>query len=140
MESGSLTTALRERGLRVTSQRLVINHVLNEIGDHATAEDVLAAVADRLPGVALPTVYATLDLLEDLGAVRRIAVPGRPVMYDPRTQPHHHSICRECGRVEDLDVTVDIAPAVGAATAQGFEARHAEVLVAGLCAACAARN
>ena len=93
-----LSAALRERGQRVTSQRLVIHRVLRELGAHATAETVLAAVADRLPGVSLPTVYATLDLLEELGAVRRVAVPGGPALFDPRTDPHHHMVCSVCGR------------------------------------------
>ena len=120
-----LSAALRERGQRVTSQRLVIHRVL-------------AAVADRLPGVSLPTVYATLDLLEDLGAVRRVAVPGGPALFDPRTDPHHHMVCSVCGRTEDVDAEVDLSAAERAAGAAGFDARHAEVLLRGVCARCAA--
>jgi Fe2+ or Zn2+ uptake regulation protein len=131
-----LSDALRRRNQRVTSQRLVIHRVLHELGRHATADDVLAAVADRLPGVSLPTVYATLDLLEELGAVRRVAVPGGPALFDPRTAPHHHLVCRACGRTEDLDADVDLTPALRAAGRHGFDARHGEVLVSGLCARC----
>src|SRR3954452_2740040 len=94
-----LGAVLRERGQRVTSQRLVIHRVLHELDAHATADDVLAAVADRLPGVSLPTVYATLELLDELGLARRVAVPGGPALYDPRTAPHHHLVCARCGRV-----------------------------------------
>jgi len=133
-----LSAALRERGQRVTSQRLVIHRVLQELGEHATAETVLVAVADRLPGVSLPTVYATLDLLEDLGAVRRVAVPGGPALFDPRTDPHHHMVCSVCGRTEDVDAEVDLSAAERAAGAAGFDARHAEVLLRGVCARCAA--
>jgi Fe2+ or Zn2+ uptake regulation protein len=133
-----LSDLLRARGMRVTTQRLVIHRVLHELGTHATAESMQAAIADRLPGVSLPTVYATLDLLEELGAVRRVAVPGGPALYDPRTAPHHHLVCRRCGTAEDLDAPVELAPVLAAAAAQGFEARHAEVVVAGLCSACAA--
>jgi Fe2+ or Zn2+ uptake regulation protein len=131
-----LSDTLRERGQRVTSQRLVIHRVLHELGRHATAEDVLGAVADRLPGVSLPTVYATLDLLEELGTVRRVAIPGGPALFDPRTAPHHHLVCRGCGRTEDLDADVDLTPAMRAAGRQGFDARHAEVVVSGLCERC----
>jgi Fe2+ or Zn2+ uptake regulation protein len=133
-----LGAALRERGQRVTSQRLVIHRVLQELDAHVTAEAVLAAVADRLPGVSLPTVYATLDLLDELGMARRVAVPGGPALYDPRTAPHHHLVCAGCGRVEDVDAPVDLATVVQAAAGRGFEPRHAEVLVTGLCAGCAA--
>jgi Fe2+ or Zn2+ uptake regulation protein len=124
--------------MRVTTQRLVIHRVLHELGTHTTAEAMQAAIADRLPGVSLPTVYATLDLLDDLGAVRRVAVPGGPALYDPRIDPHHHLVCRRCGGAQDIDAPIELEPVLAAAAEQGFSARHAEVVVAGVCAACAA--
>jgi Fe2+ or Zn2+ uptake regulation protein len=132
-----LTGALRERGQRVTAQRLVIYRVVAELGRHVTAEQVLDAVDDRLPNVSLPTVYATLDLLEELGLLRRVATGGGAAVYDPRVDGHHHLVCRICGRAEDLDVPVDVEAAVQAARKRGFTPRHAEVTVAGVCARCA---
>jgi Fe2+ or Zn2+ uptake regulation protein len=131
-----LTAALRGRGQRVTSQRLVIHRALVEEGRHVTAEQVLTAVAERLPGVALPTVYATLDLLEELGLVRRVAAGSGAALFDPRTEPHHHLVCRACGATEDLDVPLDLGAAAREATARGFTPRHVELTVTGLCAAC----
>jgi Fe2+ or Zn2+ uptake regulation protein len=87
--------------------------------------------------VSLPTVYATLDLLAELGEARRVSVGG-PVLYDPRTEDHVHLRCRVCGTVEDLEVDVDTARALRAARATGFEADSAELVVEGRCAACAA--
>src|SRR4051794_13053857 len=113
-----LSSALRRRGQRVTSQRLGIHRVLHELDRHATAEEVLGAVADRLPGVSLPTVYATLELLEQLGAVRRVAVPGGPALFDPRTDPHHHAVCAVCGKAQDVEAPVDLEPVEHAAERQ----------------------
>src|SRR3954453_20782325 len=90
-----LTAALRERGQRVTSQRLVIHRLLRELDRHVTAGEVLRQAAERLPGMSLPTVYATLDLLTELGLARRVSVGG-PVLYDPRTEDHAHMGCRRC--------------------------------------------
>ena len=132
-----LTDALRERGLRVTSQRIVINRVLHELYEHVTADEMLEAVEERLPGVSLPTVYATLELLEELGQVKRVAIPGGPALFDRRTSPHHHMVCRECGRAEDIDADVDLAGALRSARRRGFESRDAQVLVTGVCAECA---
>jgi Fe2+ or Zn2+ uptake regulation protein len=132
-----LTTALRERGHRVTAQRIVIHRVLHELYEHVTAEEVLVAVEDRLPGVSLPTVYATLELLEDLGEIRRVAIPGGPALFDRRTDPHHHMVCRSCGRAEDIDAKVDLAGALRSARRRGFSDRDAQVLVSGVCAECA---
>jgi Fe2+ or Zn2+ uptake regulation protein len=132
-----LVAALRERGQRVTSQRLVIGRLLRELDRHVTAEEVLRRASEQLPGVSLPTVYATLDLLTDLGEARRVSVGG-PVLYDPRTEDHVHLRCRACGDVEDLEVSVDTAAALRAARAAGFDAEGAELVVEGRCAACAA--
>jgi Fe2+ or Zn2+ uptake regulation protein len=134
-----LVAALRERGQRVTSQRLVIGRLLRELDRHVTAEEVLRRASEQLPGVSLPTVYATLDLLAELGEARRVSVGG-PVLYDPRTEDHVHLRCRTCGRVEDLEVDLDTARALRAARAAGFEAQSAELVVEGRCAACAAAD
>jgi Fe2+ or Zn2+ uptake regulation protein len=132
-----LIAALRSRGQRVTSQRLVIGRLLRELDRHVTAEEVLRRASEQLPGVSLPTVYATLDLLAELGAARRVSVGG-PVLYDPRVKDHAHLRCRVCGRVEDLEVDVDTARALRAARRAGFEAEGAELVVEGRCAECAA--
>src|SRR3954467_14206725 len=105
-----LVAALRERGQRVTSQRLIIARLRRELDRHVTAGEVLRRASEQLPGVSLPTVYATLDLLTELGEARRVSVGG-PVLYDPRVEDHVHLRCRVCGRVEDLEVDVDTARA-----------------------------
>jgi Fe2+ or Zn2+ uptake regulation protein len=132
-----LVAALRERGQRVTSQRLVIGRLLRELDRHVTAEEVLRRASEQLPGVSLPTVYATLDLLTELGEARRVSVGG-PVLYDPRVEDHAHVRCRACGRVEDLDVPLDAVAALRAARDAGFAPETAELVVEGHCAACAA--
>jgi Fur family ferric uptake transcriptional regulator/Fur family peroxide stress response transcriptional regulator len=133
-----LSTALRAGGHRVTSQRLVLYRVLDELGRHASAEEIARASAERLPGLSLPTVYATLELFEGLGLVRRVDAGGPAALFDPRTDPHAHFACRRCGAVVDLDAAVDAASAEAAARAGGAEPDHVEVVLRGLCAACRA--
>lgn len=133
-----LSSVLRERGMRVTSQRLVIHRLVRERDAHVSAEQVLDAVGRRLPGTSLPTVYSTLELLERLGSLRRVSAPGGPILFDPRRDEHQHLICRACGAVEDLDVAVELEPALAAARGEDFVVDHAEVVVTGLCRACRA--
>src|SRR6478735_3924070 len=128
-----LPALLRERGYRTTAQRVVIHDALRTAGRHLTAEQVLSLVGERLPGVSLPTVYATLDVLEELGLVRRIHTPSA-LLFDPRPDDHAHALCRSCGRVEDVEATTDLQAPIAAATRAGYEPDGAEVLVTGLCA------
>jgi Fe2+ or Zn2+ uptake regulation protein len=137
MAPTQLTDLLRERGQRVTSQRLLIDRFLRENQGHVTAEQVLAGVADALPGTALPTVYATLELFEELGLVRRVQTGGGTMVFDARTAPHHHLTCRRCGAVEDVEAPVELSKVLRRARRAGFDAEHAEVVVSGLCRDCA---
>jgi Fe2+ or Zn2+ uptake regulation protein len=132
-----LSELLRERGLRVTRQRLVLHRALRERDRHVTADELLDSVTAQLPNASLPTVYAAMELFEELGLVRRVPTAGGATLYDPRTDEHLHLHCRACGAVEDLDARVDVFAALRAARRAGFHPASAEVVVSGLCSACA---
>jgi Fur family transcriptional regulator, stress-responsive regulator len=132
-----LIERLRKRGLRATSQRLVMHRLLRSRDRHLSAEQLLAEAGKQLPGVSLPTVYATLELFEELGVVRRVNDGGGTLLWDTRTDDHHHIVCRRCGRVEDIEARLDLDRARTSARKAGFEPDRAEVVVSGLCASCA---
>jgi Fe2+ or Zn2+ uptake regulation protein len=138
-DDAELTELLRERGLRATSQRVVMHRLLRDRNRHVSAEELLSEASDRLPGVSLPTVYATLELFEQLGIVRRVNGGGGTLMWDTRADAHHHMICRNCGRIEDMETPLDLERARRSAARAGFQPDRAEVVVSGLCASCASK-
>src|SRR5207248_6606592 len=115
---------LRGRGLRVTSQRIVIHRALCSQAQHMTAEQVLEKVSDVLPGISLPTVYATLELLEDLGLVRRFGTGNGAVLFGSRVERRAHMVCRRCGASADLDGGVPAGQAAARAAGSGFVREH----------------
>jgi Fe2+ or Zn2+ uptake regulation protein len=123
-----LVELLHARGHRVTSQRLVILRELRRRASHCTAEEIGAAVRRSLPGVATPTVYATLELLVDLGLVRQIPTSGAAVLYDAGLEPHQHAICRSCGEVRDVDGGLEAGELLRAAAVSGFKPAGAELV------------
>jgi Fe2+ or Zn2+ uptake regulation protein len=134
-----LSELLRDRGMRVTSQRLLIERALRDHGGHLTADQVHELVEPMLPGVTQQTVYTTLALLADLGVAQRVAAPGSSTRFEARTDDHHHMVCERCGAIEDLRVRAPVSRVVGAARERGFVPTGASVTVLGLCAACSAR-
>ena len=136
--SDNLTAALRQRGMRVTPQRVVVHRALHELDRHVTADELLDAVTDRLPNVSLPTIYATLELLEELGMVRRVQRAGT-ALFDPRTDAHHHLVCTRCGSVQDVGTELDTDALERAAQRHGFRRERVEAIVHGLCRDCAER-
>jgi len=133
--SDNLTAALRQRGMRVTPQRVVVHRALQELDRHVTADELLDAVTERLPNVSLPTIYATLELLEELGMVRRVQRSGT-ALFDPRTDTHHHLVCSGCGSVQDVASELDTEALERAARHQGFRRQRVEAVVHGLCRDC----
>jgi Fe2+ or Zn2+ uptake regulation protein len=134
-----LSALLRERGLRATSQRVVMHRLLRDRNRHVSAEELLTEAGKQLPAVSLPTVYSTLELFEQLGIVRRVNGGGGTLLWDTRADVHHHMICRNCGRIEDLETPLDLERARRSAARSGFRPDRAEVVVSGLCANCARR-
>jgi Fe2+ or Zn2+ uptake regulation protein len=135
-----LVDLLRARGQRVTSQRLVILRELRRRGRHATAEEIHRAVRSDLPGVSAPTVYATLDLLVELGLARKVDAGVGAALFDGRTDPHQHAVCRRCGRVDDVQLPLEAEQLLRAAAVSGFEPESLELIVSGLCARCRAQE
>jgi Fe2+ or Zn2+ uptake regulation protein len=105
---------------------------------HLTAEQVYEEVGELMPGVSLPTVYATLELLRDIGLVDRVPTEGGAVVYDTRTEDHHHLVCRRCGAISDIESEIGTGGLLDAARAAGFTPQATQVVVRGLCADCAA--
>ena len=132
-----LMPALRERGYRVTAPRLLVHRAVRQSDGHLTAEQVHSALASSLPSLSSATVYATLDLLDELGFVRRINSPRGTAVFDSRVDPHHHVFCRSCGAITDLDAPVRDGAARRVAERDGFQVDHAELQLSGLCRNCA---
>jgi Fe2+ or Zn2+ uptake regulation protein len=135
-----LVEELRARNQRVTSQRLVIHRILRERETHLSAEEVHREALDALPGVSLPTVYATLELLTEMGLTTRIDAGTGTVLFDGRRESHHHAVCRVCGCVWDLAPTVDLTALAQDAREAGLRVDGVQVLATGTCADCDERN
>jgi Fe2+ or Zn2+ uptake regulation protein len=133
-----LTERLRGSGHRVTSQRLLVHRAVCAKQRHLTAEQVLGNVCEALPSISLPTIYATLELLEDLGLVRRVSTGTGALLFESRSIPHAHAACRRCGQIVDVPAPMIDPDALQGARAAGFEPEEAQLIVFGLCESCRA--
>ena len=127
---------LRQRGLRVTAQRLA---VLQAISDepHATADVVVGSVRAEIGSVSVQAVYDVLAALTEKGILRRIQPAGSPARYEDRVgDNHHHLICRSCNRMVDVDCAVGETPCLTAAEDAGYDVDEAEVIYWGRCPEC----
>jgi len=100
----SLTQILVEHGYRLTEARQVIIETLVSCGGHVSADDLAEQVRSHAPRVGRMTVYRTLELLCNLGAIRPTyqgtAAAHYVVMHEGS---HHHLICSRCGQVFEFE-------------------------------------
>jgi Fur family ferric uptake transcriptional regulator len=131
-----LADLLRERGQRVTVQRLAVLRAVSGV-PHMTADAVAETVRTELGAISLQAVYDVLAVLVDIGLVRRIQPAGSPARFEARVSDnHHHVICRGCGRTDDVDCAVGSAPCLTAVDDLGYEIDEAEVIYWGRCPEC----
>jgi len=102
-ENKTISKKLRNGGYRVTESRLIILELLHNTTTHPTAEEIYNMVKPELPNISLGTVYRTLNVLEDLGLVRRLDCNQSISRYDGNVDMHYHAICLNCGKVLDVD-------------------------------------
>ncbi len=92
---------LKEKGFKLTPQRIEILKLLINNTTHPTAEAIYETVRSKFPMLSLATVYNTLELLTELGLVQRLEFSTRSARYDPNPRMHANLICLECGNIID---------------------------------------
>jgi Fur family ferric uptake transcriptional regulator len=119
-----LRQLLRESALRVTRPRIAV-----------------LAAREHAPEVSHQTVYDALSVLTAAGLIRRIQPSGSLARYESRVgDNHHHTVCRSCGVIADVDCAVGEAPCLTPSddrgALEGFMIDEAEVIYWGLCPEC----
>ena len=130
-----LTELFHARGLKVTPQRQAIFRVLHGEKAHPTAEWVYDAVSKSMPTISLRTVYQTLNDLVVMGEVQSRDLGTGSARFDPNVDAHHHLVCDQCGRVDDVYADASAVRVTGAQK-HGFTIRHTEVVFRGTCPTC----
>lgn len=143
-----LEARLREKGLKVTKQRLLVLRTLAEHGgSHMTAEDIYEQIRTEYPEIGLATVYRALQLFLEMKLADHINLDDGCVRYeighlceDDTRHNHHHLICRTCGRVfpfED-DLLDELESHIEEAA--GFHVLDHELKFFGQCRECAGKE
>lgn len=99
-----ITEKLREKGYKITPQRLAIVEVLAKSEGHPSIEDIYKKLEKDYPTMSLATVYRNVMLLKSMGEVFEVGFADDKNRYDGnKPYPHPHLVCVECKRVVDVD-------------------------------------
>ena len=95
--------ALRDKGYRLTPQRLIVLSTVAEGAGHMGVDEVFRRAKEAYPYMDIATVYRTLHLFRDLGVMTEVAIGDR--LHYELTGPqgrHHHMVCRVCNGAFNL--------------------------------------
>jgi len=132
-----LSTRLDRAAVRPTRQRVLVLEALASEEHDATAQEIYARLRKRGEHVGLATVYRTLSLLTERNVVDELSHrPGESCYRLCSTGHHHHLVCSECHRVEELAGCEIDEWLAGASESRGFVPTSHTLEVVGLCEAC----
>ena len=136
----AVTARLRSVGQRLTANRRALLDALTAAARPLTIPEIL----DDQPGLAQSSVYRNLVVLEDAGVLHRVVGTdefARWELTEDLAGHHHHLICAQCGRVEDVPASAGLERSVAAAAAAitrttGFRTQHHRLDLVGVCENC----
>jgi Fur family ferric uptake transcriptional regulator len=121
-----------------TKPREQISEILKREQRYLSAAEIHALLKKNRSTVALSTVYRTLELLRSKGeASSRVDASGEACYVACAPTHHHHAICRNCGKVEELDCEALEAIAHELRSHHGFVLDDHEMAFFGKCKKCA---
>lgn len=91
------------KDLKYSRQRESILECIRNRCDHPTADAIFQSLREDYPKISLGTVYRNLGLLTELGQIKKISCGDGIERYDYKVSEHYHFICKECGKIVDLD-------------------------------------
>lgn len=94
---------LKEKGLKITPQRLAIYEAVTHLRNHPTAENIIDFIKINHPYVAVGTVYKVLDSLVENGLLKKVKSEKDIMRYDAMVEHHHHLYCNQTDRIEDYE-------------------------------------
>lgn len=126
---------LHKAGLKLTPQRYAVLDYLVRSPIHPTAEQIRVDLNRQFPRASRATVYNTLNALRDAGLIHEIYIDDAVARYDANIAPHHHFICRRCGKLEDIPLAV-ISEVSHHSLQSGYSVEGYAVIMRGVCAPC----
>ena len=129
---------LVETGCRLTASRRAVMQVLMATVAPLSPREVLEQAQGVHPKLGLVSVYRTLNLMAEMGLVRRIHRQDGCHAYLLASPGHHHAVvCELCGRAAEFAGLDDLAPLIDRVGRQtGYRVNDHLLQLGGVCPEC----
>jgi len=120
---------LEEHGIQPSAQRVAVAEYVLHTTEHPSADKVWTGVQESFPMISRATVYNTLHLFVEKGLLRELHLAPDSVLFDPKTDRHHHFIDEDTGRIYDIPWNqIEVS---NARPLRGFEIHDYQVVMRG---------
>ncbi|EMY60178.1 peroxide-responsive transcriptional repressor PerRA [Leptospira terpstrae] len=99
---------LESHGIRPTSQRLEMAHLLLERHQHLFAEEVFHLVNSHFPHASRATIFNNLKLFAEKGMLGTLELKSGVTHFDSNIGPHHHALNEETGEITDVEMNQEL--------------------------------
>ena len=125
---------LRQHSIKPSMQRTAVMDYLMNNRTHPTIDEIYLALSPNMPTLSKTTVYNTLDIFVERGAVQALVIDGKNARYDVDVSAHAHFLCRSCGKVYDI---FDLQPSFfQLPQISEFSIDAVEISYSGICSSC----
>lgn len=93
---------LKEKGLKITPQRLVVMEAIFQLNNHPSAENIIEYVKEKFPNISVATVYKVLDIFVEKGILKKVKTDKDVMRYEGYLERHHHLFCDKTHQIKDF--------------------------------------
>lgn len=132
------TEYLRNKKHRITPERFEVLNAVIAYEGHFDADELYLDMKSSRSKVSRATVYNTLDKLLACGIISRYRFGEKLARYELvfGREPHHHIICRACGKIEEFSDKRVERLARDAAETMRYHLQDQVLHIFGLCHQC----
>lgn len=93
--------------IKVTPNRLKVAEVIFNSTEHPSIDEIHTTLTRNGKNISFTSVYNIIKMFQSAGIVKEIKSKDRS-RYDANTKPHSHFICKNCGKVIDIEEDLSI--------------------------------
>ena len=132
------TTYIRNKGLRITSQRLKLLEEIANMEQHFDVDFIISIMKKKKIKISRATIYRTLPILQECGVIKEVTQIDNKIFYENvHNKKHHdHMICMKCGRIMEFsnDAIEDLQNKI--CVDYNFYPRIHRLIIYGTCSDC----
>jgi Fe2+ or Zn2+ uptake regulation protein len=95
---------LQKYNIQPSHQRIKILEILDKKREHMNVNMIYDELSKEIPTISKTTIYNTVNAFVEKGLVNCLTITPEEARYDFDITPHHHLLCKKCGKIIDVHV------------------------------------